>query len=360
MNVIASTDLDPIRLPNYLTFNLNKSNIIILLIFASLFVLHFIIDLFIQYIPFQAYIDYMTPSLISDTSQPEAEIPLTEYRPSLHPILPHNDEKYDVFLTHDWGTEDTQFLNHRRVSAINDKLASLGLKTWFDQERMEGWNVRDQMTQGISRAHCVLVFITERYAAKINSANPTDNCYYEFNFAVHRLTTRKMIPVVMEGTMKDTRVWEGRLAAELASNLYVNMSDVIAKVVPSSQENAKNGGKKGEVQQSLRKDEENFDQKCKELADLVGSVLVKPLKELTSEQTKLFLKSVGCLGVETALQEMQISLSGQDLNNIETIEDLLLLDLKVPRFKLRSILEEIERCKVNGVRMSKLLRTVPP
>lgn len=385
-----STDADPSRIGNYLTFNLNEENIPILLIYASLFIAFFILYLFIDHFPYQQYYDYCcgefeesntnetTPFLSSapppynpvaaaaaNPAQPETIIPfqpLREYVPALTPILMQKDEKYDVFLTHDWGTAATQFLNHRRVSAVNAKLSALGLKTWFDEERMEGWNVRDQMTRGISRAHCVIVFITERYASKINSANPADNCYYEFNFAVHRVSTQKMIPVVMEETMKDTRQWQGRLAAELANNLYVNMSDVIPKIVPERINNTEEEGddvpKPSPENVVDEEDAVEFDQKCKEIIELVGSVLVKPLKDLTAEQTVLFFKSVGCLGIEDVLKEKRIVLSGKDLYNVETLEDLISLDLNLPRIKVRTILEEILHCKESGVRMSNLLRSV--
>eukprot|EP01040_Poterioochromonas_malhamensis_P007246 gene7246-7820_t len=101
-----------------------------------------------------------------------------------------------------------------------------------------------------------------------------------------------------------------------------------------------------------------FDQKCTEIVDLVGSVLVKPLKDLTTEQTVLFFKSVGCLGIEDVLKEKRIVLTGKHLNTVETLEDLLSLDLNLPRIMVRTILEEILHCKDCGVRMSKLLRNV--
>lgn len=203
----------------------------------------------------------------------------------------------------------------------------------------------------------MVVFITERYASKINSANPGDNCYYEFNFAVHRVSSQKMIPVVME-EMKDTKQWQGRLAAELANHLYVNMSDVIGKIIPESIGN--NIGDNKELQQSevTEHEVEEFDQKCKEIVELVGSVLVKPLKDLTAEQTVFFFKSVGCLGIEDALKAKRILLTGKHLNNVETIDDLISLDLNLPRVMVRTILEEILLCKENGVRMSNLLRSV--
>lgn len=47
----------------------------------------------------------------------------------------------------------------------------------------------------------------------------------EFNYAVMRRTTSRMIPVVMESGALDTRKWEGPLGMELGSHLYVRMTN---------------------------------------------------------------------------------------------------------------------------------------
>lgn len=130
---------------------------------------------------------------------------------------------YDVFLTHDWGDATTDYLNHRRVELVNVKLKEFGLVTWFDTERMIG-NIRNQMTEGISNSKCVVVFVTQRYQMKVNSCDPQDNCYFEFNFAAHSLTSKKMVVVVIDPNMKNPKTWNGRLASELGSHLYIDFS----------------------------------------------------------------------------------------------------------------------------------------
>ena len=69
----------------------------------------------------------------------------------------------DFFLSHDWGKDEIGRGNHERVMAVNDHLKKLGLKTWFDQDKMSG-DIVKQMAEGIEKTKVVLVFITKRYA----------------------------------------------------------------------------------------------------------------------------------------------------------------------------------------------------
>jgi hypothetical protein len=54
----------------------------------------------------------------------------------------------DVFLSHDWGTDELGRNNHGRVRTINRILKEKGLHTWFDKEELKG-NVQEQI--GICR-----------------------------------------------------------------------------------------------------------------------------------------------------------------------------------------------------------------
>jgi hypothetical protein len=71
-------------------------------------------------------------------------------------------KKTDVFLTHDWGTDEENRNNHERVSKINEALKIKGLVTWFDSDRMEG-NIVKMMCDGIDNAQLILTFISQRY-----------------------------------------------------------------------------------------------------------------------------------------------------------------------------------------------------
>lgn len=127
----------------------------------------------------------------------------------------------DCFLTHDWGRDLGQD-NHARVALLNSALQKRGLKTWFDAEKMQG-NIKKQMVSGIDNTQCVVVFITKRYNEKVAGENAEDNCQLEFNYAALRKTGVRMVPVVMEERMRNTREWIGEVAMVLGGRLYVDM-----------------------------------------------------------------------------------------------------------------------------------------
>jgi hypothetical protein len=133
--------------------------------------------------------------------------------------------KTDVFLTHDWGIDELVRVNHDRVAAINKELKSLGFATWFDSEKMTG-EIFYQMASGIDNASVVIVFVTQRYMQKVNGSNANDNCRMEFNYAIQKKSSSKMIPVVMEPRMKDINGnWTGVMQMALGNVLHVDFSN---------------------------------------------------------------------------------------------------------------------------------------
>eukprot|EP00951_Prasinocladus_malaysianus_P004549 scaffold31966_cov45-Prasinocladus_malaysianus.AAC.1 len=69
-------------------------------------------------------------------------------------------ERFDLFLTHNWGNG-----NHERVARVCKSLQCQGVKCWFDDERMMG-NVIETMARGLDNSTGILVFITNAYRAK--------------------------------------------------------------------------------------------------------------------------------------------------------------------------------------------------
>jgi chemotaxis protein histidine kinase CheA len=127
-----------------------------------------------------------------------------------------------VFLTHNWSDDEDGRNNHARVARINKALQRRGFITWFDEEKIDN-AIRDEMTDGIEKTHCVVVCITKVYQDKVNSRSRKDNCYFEFDYASRHLPD-EMIPVVMEPYMINKSMWNGRLNSELGGLLYVDMS----------------------------------------------------------------------------------------------------------------------------------------
>ena len=83
------------------------------------------------------------------------------------------------------------------------------------------------MAEGIENTQCMVVFITAEYRNKVNGTELRDNCHFEFAYAVQQLGPQRMVPVVMEAGMRNTRDWKGILGANLGNLLYVDMSDVV-------------------------------------------------------------------------------------------------------------------------------------
>ena len=81
----------------------------------------------------------------------------------------------DVFLSHNWGKDESGRDNHHRVSLINKELKALGYKTWLDEEKIAG-NIAEKMSLGIEQTKGVIVFITWKYHEKVNGKNAADNC----------------------------------------------------------------------------------------------------------------------------------------------------------------------------------------
>ena len=129
----------------------------------------------------------------------------------------------DVFLSHDWGKDEYGRDNHQRVSLINDELKARGYITWFDVEKLAG-NVDVEMAQGIEQSEGVIAFITRRYYEKVNGENARDNCQNEFQHASEIKTRAKIVPVVMEESMRDATPWKGLVGINIGREMYVDMS----------------------------------------------------------------------------------------------------------------------------------------
>ena len=132
----------------------------------------------------------------------------------------------DVFLSHDWGKDEYGRDNHQRVSLINDELKARGYITWFDEEKLAG-NIDVEMAQGIEQTEGVIAFITRRYYEKVNGENARDNCQKEFQHASEIKTRAKIVPVVMEESMRDATPWKGLVGINIGKEMYVDMSDDI-------------------------------------------------------------------------------------------------------------------------------------
>lgn len=145
--------------------------------------------------------------------------------PSNTPVLSQQSTyQFDVFLSHNWGKDTSGRDNHERVKRINLSLQERGVKTWFDEEQLDG-NLREGMARAITTSQKILIFLTQIYCNKIESRNSLDNCYFEFNFALSHRRSEDIIVVVLEECAARMDTWGDRLKAELGSLLFLKLTD---------------------------------------------------------------------------------------------------------------------------------------
>jgi len=129
--------------------------------------------------------------------------------------------KYDCFLSHDWGKDEYGANNHERVAKLNKCLNAKGIRTWFDEDKLNG-NIINQMCEGIDTSKIVVVCITERYVKKVAGDDENDNCKREFLYAMQQKTATRMVPVVMENKCIG-RAWKGPVGMTLSAQLYKDL-----------------------------------------------------------------------------------------------------------------------------------------
>jgi len=134
------------------------------------------------------------------------------------------NERYDVFLAHDWGAAGDNFPTHEKVKRINRLLKEQCITTWFDDSNM-GAITDVGVAEGIRQSRAVIIFITKRYSNRLE--NQKNNCTKEFLYAVgHKeIENGEIIPVVLDKEMQDHNNWGDRLELNVPRvNMYISMT----------------------------------------------------------------------------------------------------------------------------------------
>ena len=119
-----------------------------------------------------------------------------------------------AFLSHSRGTsEDDGSDVHEMVSKINSYLNSKGLKTLFEEDKMN--------IEAIDHARFIVIFATRKYFDPVNYSLDKE--------LVRRYVKRKgldrVIVVVMEKSLRDNESWEGPLGLQLRGLSFIDLSD---------------------------------------------------------------------------------------------------------------------------------------
>ena len=123
-----------------------------------------------------------------------------------------------VFVSHDHKHTDD-------AMKVWSLLTMAGMDVWFDaQDIYRESDLIRSMTAGIDKASVVIVCITKQYIEKCNKVE-NDNCKLELDYAYTRKGQARLVPVVLDKRCLDTRDWNGKVGAYLASHVYFDFSD---------------------------------------------------------------------------------------------------------------------------------------
>lgn len=149
--------------------------------------------------------------------------PASLHRSSSH-CLHHTSNLHNLFLSHSWANDVRGRSTHRRVAILKEELRKLGWSVWFDEDKLLVGDVLDvQLARGISSSDAVCICITKAYCEKVNSGNPHDNVWKEWNFC--QAIGKKMIPLIFEEEMRDVKAWPpGIMTMILGNTFYLDAS----------------------------------------------------------------------------------------------------------------------------------------
>jgi hypothetical protein len=172
------------------------------------------------------------------------------------------------------------------------------------------------MVAGIDNAQCVVVFITKRYTEKVAGDNAEDNCQLEFNNTALRKTATRMISVVMEERMRNTRTWGVEVAMVLGGRLYVDLCGDLS-------------------------DDTYLDKKADELYEAISGVIGLKVKDFHLEQGSPSPKKVAQQNNESIKVGHG---SGKALSELSIFEVAILVE----SLELEAYRDELVKNKIDG------------
>lgn len=121
-------------------------------------------------------------------------------------------KRYNLFLSHDWGTDQQ---NHHKVGRLYLELQKLGVTAWFDEVNLKGEMVNG-LLEGMKICDYFVMFVTKAYhdkaIGKITMPGRVNGVKIEVDTAIKSfLPNEKIITVVTEVSMKNEAKWEGKL-----------------------------------------------------------------------------------------------------------------------------------------------------
>lgn len=86
--------------------------------------------------------------------------------------------------------------------------------------------INREIVDGIDHTKCMLIFVTENYARKVNGGNDQDYCKREFGYGFEVFGRKKIIAAAVDESMLDSRSWKGIMRFNLGSVVPFDLSNI--------------------------------------------------------------------------------------------------------------------------------------
>lgn len=130
----------------------------------------------------------------------------------------------DCFLSLQWTNDCFNRSIPDRVKRMCNGLQARGLTACFEQHS-KAEDIVSSVCNGIDKARCICVFLTQGYLNSVHGTNAMDTCLMEYGFASRRKNPDHIVVVVMESALRDPGKWGNMLGPKLGNRPFVDFSD---------------------------------------------------------------------------------------------------------------------------------------
>lgn len=264
----------------------------------------------------------------------------------------------DIFFSHNWGVDEKGRDTHKRIGKLNESMKERGLITWYDAERMRG-SVVEKMCSGIDRTQIVLIGITKSYVTKVSGDKRDDNCKLEFQYSVSQKSPDFMIPIVLEPSMLNQKLWTGPVGMYFSTFLYCDMTSDDPETWERQCNNLYNMivntirprfiSIRTTVGTIASSPIPKYPRVTAQAADIADES--KPLKDLSVDEVCCLMEHINLSAYKAKFKEEEVH--GEMLTYVNKDDDLIQMGITLP-LKARYFFGKIKEYKEHGVPLAQI------
>ena len=149
-------------------------------------------------------------------------------------------------------------------------------------------NIEEIITEKLQLSSCIIIFLTNQFANRVNSTDVFDLCRYEFiqMFKMNKI----VIPILLDPSIRDKTLWENRFGVYLDDLPYLDLTIPSLKVSHDAMDST------GEEELQEELDQRKYfhhvlsihQKKGKFLSDLITSIVHSSMTTTTTSSSSLF------------------------------------------------------------------------